>query len=270
MATVTSKLDVSTLLSDDVMWTLLGTLYLRAYESRSPHSILRDHYAAEALERIEYDEPALARRLRPKTNQFLVAMRGKQLDTWTTAFLDRHPDATVLQLGCGLDSRALRLKPPPTVRWYDLDLPDVIAVRRRLFEESDGHQMIAASVTDAGWLNELPKDRPTLVIAEGLFPYLHTEDVRALLQRLTDHFATGELLFDSLAHWMTRFIKVFVFSFRDGHELERWNPRLQLEETSPFSTFWPLIHAPGVRRLYRFGHRFKGWRNLMVNYRFTF
>ncbi|MBM7788253.1 class I SAM-dependent methyltransferase [Tenggerimyces flavus] len=266
----TGKLDVSTLLSDDVMWTLLGTLYLRAYESRSPHSILRDHYAAEALERIEYDEPALARRLRPKTNQFLVALRGKQLDTWTTAFLDRHPDATVLQVGCGLDSRALRLQKPKNVRWYDLDLPDVIAIRRRLFEERDGHWMIAASVTDDDWLRAIPNDRPTLIIAEGLFPYLQTDDVRKLLQRLSDHFGTGELLFDSLAQWMTRFIKVFVFSFRDGHEIESGNNRLRLQETSPFSTFWPLIHSPGIRRLYQVGHKFKAWRNLMVSYRFTF
>ncbi len=110
----TGKLDVSTLLSDDVMWTLLGTLYLRAYESRSPRSILRDHYAAEALDRIAYDEPKLAKRLNPKANQFLVALRAKQLDRWTTEFLDRHPDATVLQLGCGLDSRVLRLGKPAT------------------------------------------------------------------------------------------------------------------------------------------------------------
>lgn len=266
----TSKLDVSTLLSDDVMWTLLGTLYLRAYESRSPRSILRDHYAAEALDRIAYDEPKLAKRLNPKANQFLVALRAKQLDRWTTEFLDQHPDATVLQLGCGLDSRVLRLDMPATVRWFDVDLPDVMAVRRQLFDERDGYRMIAASVNEQDWLDELPTDKPTLIIAEGLFPYLRPEDVRALTQRLTDRFPEGELLFDAPAHWMTRVVKVFVYSNRDAADLERANPRLELQEQSPFSTFWPLIHSPGIRRLYQLGHKFAAWRNMMLNYRFTF
>ncbi|HZM80885.1 MAG TPA: hypothetical protein VFC19_34615 [Candidatus Limnocylindrales bacterium] len=74
------KVDFSAIPDDGVTWTLLGTLYLRAWESRQPHPILGDHYAAEAVERINYDFAKLHRRVRPSGNQFLVALRARQLD----------------------------------------------------------------------------------------------------------------------------------------------------------------------------------------------
>jgi O-methyltransferase involved in polyketide biosynthesis len=60
-------------------------------------------------------------------------MRAKQLDDWSTDFLRRHPNAVVLHLGCGMDTRAFRLHPPETVQWFDVDQPDVIAFRRKLY-----------------------------------------------------------------------------------------------------------------------------------------
>jgi O-methyltransferase involved in polyketide biosynthesis len=114
-----------------------------------------------------------------------MALRAKQLDLWTADFLARHPDATVLQAGCGLDSRMLRVAPPADVRWFDVDLPE----------------------TDPGSLEEMPADRPVLMIAEGLL--IQGSDVRQLLQRLTDHFGSGELIFDAFAPWVTRLSKVF-------------------------------------------------------------
>ena len=86
-------------------------------------------------------------------------------------FSDRHPDAVVLHLGCGLDSRVFRLDPPATVQWFDVDQPDVIELRRKLYSDRDGYQMIASSVTDPAWLESIPADRPVLVVAEGLLMY---------------------------------------------------------------------------------------------------
>ena len=76
--------------------------------------------------------------------------------------------STVLHLGCGLDSRVFRIDPPATVRWYDVDLPDVIDLRRRLYPERHDYELIATSVTDLRWLDGIPADRPVLVVAEGL------------------------------------------------------------------------------------------------------
>jgi O-methyltransferase involved in polyketide biosynthesis len=266
----TGKVDVSGLNDNGVTWTALATLYLRAWESRAERSILGDHYAAEALDHLDYDFAKLRKRLWPQANQYLVALRGKQLDDWSADFLARHPQATVLQLGCGLDSRMLRLQPPATVRWFDLDIPPVIDVRRQLYPERDQYQMIGASATDPGWLSQVPADRPGLIIAEGLLPYLAESDVRGLLQRLTDHFNSGELIFDGVAPWLTRLARAARWGLRDGREIERWNPRLRCVEQLPFTTHFAKIPARRYRALYRLGNGIPAWRNTFREYRFTF
>ena len=88
--------------------TLLATLYARAMESRSANPILRDEMAEDAVRRIDYDFDRL------KVDTLSIAMRAKQFDLWTAEFLAGHPDAIVLHLGCGLDSRVFRwIRLPP-------------------------------------------------------------------------------------------------------------------------------------------------------------
>jgi O-methyltransferase involved in polyketide biosynthesis len=202
MTNPVEKLDFSGVRWASVEWTLLCTLYLRACESRLDPSILGDRTAAEAVDKIDYDFKRMRRWVRTSTNQFLVALRASRLDTWSADFLNHHPDAVVLHLGCGLDSRAFRLEPPPTVQWFDVDQPDVIELRRRLYSDADGYRMIASSVTEPGWLERIPGDRPALVVAEGLLLYLTEAQVRDLLARITDHFDTGELLADMESRWV--------------------------------------------------------------------
>lgn len=131
-----------------VEWTNLVTLYLRAYESRSQRPILNDKAAASAVDRIEYDFKRIHRSSLPASNQYLVALRAKELDDWCADFLHRHPDSVVLHLGCGLDGRAFRLAVPASVLWFDLDQPGVIELRRRLYDETEHYQMIGSSVTE--------------------------------------------------------------------------------------------------------------------------
>jgi O-methyltransferase involved in polyketide biosynthesis len=239
-----------------VEWTNLVTLYLRAYESRSQRPVLGDHTAAESVDRIDYDFKRIHRTSLPAVNQYLVALRAKQLDDWCSDFLARHPDAVVLHLGCGLDGRAFRLVPTPSVLWFDLDQPAVIELRRRLYDETDRYRMIGSSVTDPGWLDQIPIGHPTLVIAEGLLMYLHETEVRQLLERLTDRFDSGEMLFDTLPPIAPRMSKVFTkgitkWGIRDARHLQAWNPRLRfLEQTSVLSGY-PKIASTPVRLIYR-------------------
>ncbi|HEX4811141.1 MAG TPA: class I SAM-dependent methyltransferase [Nonomuraea sp.] len=266
----TEKIDARKIAGEEVTWTLLGTLYLRAWDSRQPRSILGDRYAAEALERIDCDFQALHRRLRPDSNQYLAALRGRQFDDWSAAFLTRHPDATVLHLGCGLDSRMLRLDPEGRLRWYDVDLPHVIDLRRRLYPEHDRYTLIGASVTDEGWLARVPADRPVLIVAEGLLPYLSPGDVHRLFDRLTGHFtAGGELVFDTGAPWLFRLVKIFTWPLRDGREVERRNPRLICAEQLPFTANHHIIPVRGYRVLYRLMNAVPIVRNMFRWYRFT-
>ncbi|HYQ63387.1 class I SAM-dependent methyltransferase [Actinophytocola sp.] len=264
------KVDFTAIPDDGVTWTLLGTLYLRAYESHLPRPILGDHYAVGAVERIEYDFDKLKRRVKPSANQFLVALRAVQLDDWSRAFLEREPEAVVVHLGCGLDSRMLRLDPRGARRWFDVDRPHVIDLRRQIYPEQGDYTMIGTSVTDEGWLADLPADRPALIVAEGLFPYLAETEIRRLLRRLTDHFPSGELLFDGVAPWMVRVSKPFVWSTRDGQDIERMNPRLTLAEQVPITAHRDRIPTRGYRACYGFLNTIPAMRNSSVDYRFTF
>jgi methyltransferase (TIGR00027 family) len=250
-----AKVDFSSVRWGSVEWTNLVTLYLRAYESRSRRPILGDHIAAEAVDRIDYDFKRIHRTSLPASNQYLVALRAKQLDDWCAAFLARHADAVVLHLGCGLDGRGFRLAPPPSVLWFDLDQPAVIELRRRLYDDTDSYRMIGSSVTDPQWLDHIPTGRPTLVVAEGLLMYLQESEVRQLLERLTDRFDSGELLFDTLSALAPRLSKVLTrgiitWGIRDARDIETWNPRVRfLEQTSMLAGYRQIESTP-VRLIY--------------------
>lgn len=177
MTSQQGQVDFSGVRWGSVEWTNLCTLYLRACESRSPRPILGDRTAAEAVDRIDYDFKRMHRAVNPAANRFLVALRAKQFDMWTTDFLRRHPNAVVLHLGCGLDSRVMRLSPSAGARWFDVDQPGVIDLRRKLYADHDGYQMIGSSVTEDGWLDRIPTDGPALVVAEGLLMYLTEAEV---------------------------------------------------------------------------------------------
>jgi methyltransferase (TIGR00027 family) len=271
--TTADKVDFSDVVWGSVEWTNLCTLYLRAYESRSPAPVLGDTAAADAVDRIEYDWARMRRATRPESNRYLVAIRAKQLDDWSAGFLRRHPDAVVLHLGCGMDTRAFRLRPPDAVRWFDVDQPAVIALRRKLYDDRDGYRMIGSSVTDE-WMDEIPADRPTLVVAEGLVMYLVEPEVRALLARLTDRFAGGELLFDTTSPMGPRLSKVLTkgitkWGIGDIHELERWNPRLRFLEQAPVVALYGRVPSAAVRLMWRLVNA-TPMRNFDVLNRFEF
>ncbi|MBW0102170.1 class I SAM-dependent methyltransferase [Pseudonocardia sp. KRD291] len=178
--------------------TLLMTLYMHAFDARSRRPILGDPYAQDVLDRIDYDAAAL-RRTTGDTSA--VVSRAKRLDEWTTEFLVAEPAGQVLHLGCGLDSRPLRVRPPRTCRWIDVDQPEVIELRRRLYDVPDHVESIPSSVTDEAWWDRVSTDRPTLVVAEGLLMYLTEEGVHALLGRALDRLPRGVLAFDAVAPW---------------------------------------------------------------------
>ncbi|MGO1054823.1 class I SAM-dependent methyltransferase [Crossiella sp. CA198] len=173
--------------------TMLATLYSKAMDSRAPDSVLHDETAARAVDRIEYD---FARTGLRERDGISAVLRSKEFDRRAQAVLDRHAELTVLHLGCGLDTRVYRLAPPPTVAWYDIDYPEVIALRRRLYPERPGLRMIGSSVTDPGLLADIPGDRPVLVIAEGVTLYLRTAEGLATFRRVVEHFPAGTLIFD--------------------------------------------------------------------------
>jgi O-methyltransferase involved in polyketide biosynthesis len=258
-----------------VEWTNLCLLYLRACESRLTHPVLGDHFAAQDVARIDYDFKRIHRVVRPATNQFMVALRSTQFEAWITEYLNGHPDAVVLHLGCGLHSRAFRMAAPEGVRWFDVDLPHVIALRRQLYSESETYRMVGSSVTDPGWINELPPGGPVLIVAEGLLMYLTPADVTELLHRLVDRFDTGELLADLVSKWGPRLSRILTpglikWGTRDGGEITRWDARLRLIEDSSVIAGFDKIPLTPQRLLYRTQHVIPAVRNYDRLFRFAF
>ncbi|MFC4007868.1 class I SAM-dependent methyltransferase [Nonomuraea purpurea] len=176
--------------------TLLATLYGRALDARSRHPILGDKLAAETIDRIDYDfsKTGIGPAIAPA-----VALRAHSVDDWAAEYLAEHPEAVVLHLGCGLDTRYHRMAVPPSVRWYDVDYPEVIDLRARLFPRPPGYTMIGSSVTDLAWLDQIPDDAPALVVAEGLFYYLDPAEGARLLRTIVDRFPCGQFVFDALS-----------------------------------------------------------------------
>lgn len=178
---------------------MLTTLYCKARDAGSKQPVLGDRFARETVDRIDFDWDGLkvADRWTP-----LVTVRTAQYDIWAAQFLAAHPGATVIHLGCGLDSRVFRLDPHPDVQWYDVDYPDVIALRKRLYPTRPSYHLVATSATDPSWLDEIPVDGPVLLLAEGISMYLTETDGIALLQHVVDRFGAGEIQID-FYNWLT-------------------------------------------------------------------
>jgi O-methyltransferase involved in polyketide biosynthesis len=221
--------------------TLLITLTGRALDARAANPILGDRLAAEAFDRLGPDADVVKL---PGYGTLSMAVRSKMLDRLVAGFVAAHPNAVVVELGCGLETRMHRLAPPATVDWYDVDFDNVIALRQRVLPELERSHLVAASLTDPDWLDGIPRDRPAIVVADGVLGFLTEVDNRQILGALTGHFtAGGELVFNAYTRFVARIMgKLGVlravgipkgfqgFGFDDPREVERLNPRLTFVE----------------------------------------
>ncbi|WNV88731.1 class I SAM-dependent methyltransferase [Umezawaea sp. Da 62-37] len=251
-----------------VRWTGLMTLYGRALDSRAPVSVLHDDMADDLVGRIDYDFAAL----RVDSLVWAIAVRAKRHDDVVRAFLEAHPDAVVVDLGAGLDTRMHRLAPPSTVDWYDVDFPDVVELRAGLFPADPRAHVVGADIREPGWLTGIPADRPTIVVADGLAAWFSDAEVRSLLTRLTDHFASGEIVFNEYGRmpaaeaWVGRhygppMLRAAVSAspykgFDDPRLPERWIPRLRLvQELSTSRAPEVALLPPFMRAVFRLSAR---------------
>lgn len=216
--------------------TMLATLYAKALDADADHPVVGDTYAKDLVRQLDYDWRRTSITARNK-RAFSVTIRTAHFDTWARQFLAVHPAATVLHLGCGLDSRMLRLQPGPDVDWYDIDYPDVIALRERFYPPDGQYRLVAASVSEMGWLSAIPADRRVLLLAEGLTMFLTERAGIALLRRVVERFPSGELQFDAFNRLAIRLQKLNTVVRQSGSTLH-W----------AINDPHDIVHAvPGVR-----------------------
>jgi len=235
--------------------TLFLPIYSLALESQRPDPIMVDDGAVALTHRLnEYfadsDKPIFRRLAAGRLPSALLtsmSLRIRQYDRLVTEFLKRNPDAIVVSLGCGLDDRRRRVD-NSRVRWFDLDLPEIIELRRQFLPETDRMRFIASSVLDFAWLDELPREpgRNFLFVAEGLFMYLPPEGVRSLVTTLRDRFTGAELIAEVASRRSVRLLNsrfgrgkfkrefslsenvVYTYGVEDGREFEAWAPGIEL------------------------------------------
>ena len=261
--------------------TYLATLYGKALDASAEHPILGDRYAAGAVARIDYDFKELKL---PNGGEITLPMRAWHFDQWTRAFIAANPECTVLHLGCGLDTRVQRIDPGPQVRWYDVDFPDVMELRKQLYPDRVGYHPIGSSATDLTWLDAIPGDTPVIVIAEGLVMYLPEKDGVALFRRITERFPSGQIVFDGYSGSMVRLVsrlatvrgaKVeLVWGVDDPHNLEQQIPKLRLVESVEFLMMPELLdrlpHTVFRGMTYKVMGKFGFYRHLIRHLRYEF
>ncbi len=217
--------------------TLFIPLSGKALDYRSKNSILNDSKANDIVEKVGIDftsNKGIGARIGART----LAVRAKQYDEWTKDFITKNKNAVVVHLGCGLDARITRVQPSSSIAWFDVDYPDVISLRKEFYSETNEYKMIASSITSQNWLETIPADRPAFIIAEGVLEYLSEEEVKTLLNRLTNYFSHGQIAFDVMNTFAvglgnknlkntTGAVNILKWTVNDINEIDKLNPKLK-------------------------------------------
>ena len=259
---------------DGVAETTLITLYIRAMESQHPDALIKDEKAVALVNQIGADFDRIKQVKMDEEDKVTIILRSREFDRYTRDFMERRPQAVVVHFGCGLDARFERVD-NGTVEWYDLDLPEVIELRRQFIGgERERYHLLGSSVFDCAWFNALDahRSRPLLVLGEGVFMYFKETQVKALVLALQEHFPGAELIFDAFSPLLVRANNIrmalskigarYNWGLKRGEELESWGPGIRLlDEWGYFDRPEPRLakiswmrHIPLLARVLRIYH----------------
>jgi O-methyltransferase involved in polyketide biosynthesis len=223
--------------------TLLFTLYARALETQRPEPLFRDETSLEILNRLNYDFSKWDGAWKTLVG---TLARTLEIDRLVVQFLAQHPNPVVLNLGSGLCTRYFRLKLDQT-DWYEIDVPEVIALRRKFLKESEHYHFLGSSVLEDAWMSQIRREpaQPLLILMEGLSMYLAEDENRSLVQRIQTRFAPCTMIFDvhsrnyapqiSKTDAVTKTSAVLKSGLDSAQEIEAWNAGLTAVSESSLS-----------------------------------
>ncbi|NEQ98769.1 MAG: class I SAM-dependent methyltransferase [Cyanothece sp. SIO2G6] len=218
--------------------TLMITLYARAVETQRDDSLFQDLKAVEIAQSTDYNFEKYARAWGSKLG---VVIRVKEYDRIVKNFIETHPEAIVINLGCGLCTRFMRVD-NGSIRWYEVDFPEVIELRGKFFKETERYQFIAQSILDFSWIDHIQRspNHPCLIVMEGVAPYLSEAENQALISQIQSRLAPVEFVFDVLNKKSARNSKQhdtvsqtdaeFKSGIDSGKELETWGTGIRLKD----------------------------------------
>jgi len=226
----------------EVQKTLFLPLWGRAEESRKPKPLLVDEAALNIMARVAFDFSPLTERIDALT-QFGWIRRSLLYDRVVKEFLTRYPDGTIVNIGCGLDTTFERTD-NGMLKWYDLDLPDVIALRSRFLKESERRRFLATSFLEDDWLEVVEVGSNVLFMAAGVFYYFEEPQIKAFIVRLIDRYPGSEIVFDASSPLGVKICnkKVIessglgeqshlVWGLKRTDDVTSWDPRIRIVNT---------------------------------------
>lgn len=183
------------------------TLYIPLFgkAQMSKRSIILQDKKAEEI----WDKEAFPIKGRAKVKwlTYFMAMRARVFDDWTDSMLGLNPNALVLHIGCGLDSRCLRVREKYR-NWIDADFPDVLSLRRQYYDETENYHMAAVDASKADEITNLPDSAEVIVILEGITMYLTNPELTALLSALRKKYGNVRLLMDIYTEFGAKMSKI--------------------------------------------------------------
>ena len=249
-----------------VQETLIIPLYSRKLCSRLYPNIYQDETAVRLINEIDHDFSEAEKNSRSLMQRFgalEVAMRQNDLAWEVRDYLKDHPKAAVVNLGCGLDNTG-RSCDNGSCKIYNLDFPDVIAVRNELLPADEREENIPCDLNNTKWFEKIDASGGAIFFASGVFYYFLTEQVKALVQAMADAFHGGVLVFDAANRAAVKMIaKTWLksakikdvcayFAVSDAKdELSLWDNRLQVTSRG-YMLGYNDLRDPSVSGFFRF------------------
>lgn len=187
--------------------TAILLLICRAVEHEKNPAAFNDPVAALMLDRLvhcvtEEDRRWILRKKRMyagigEHDAAAGVRRGQTFDRIANHFIASHPNCTVVNLACGFDTRYWRID-HQACTYLELDLPEVIRLKKDILNDPLAYEMIGGSVLDTSWIDRITKrgNENFLLIAEGLFMWFPQQEVARVLKEVAERFYRSQLVLD--------------------------------------------------------------------------
>ncbi|MDR2794076.1 MAG: class I SAM-dependent methyltransferase [Treponema sp.] len=239
-----------------VQKTALLPLWGRAVFSRLYPEILDDKESIRIINDLDYNFSEIEKAF-GEYGGLCYIIRCRKIDAVIKRFVQEHPNATVVNIGAGFDTAFSRVD-NGTIRWYDIDLIDVITLRKKIIPEGPRNTCIAKSIFDYSWIKDVHfnAEDGILFVSGGVFVYFMEDDVRNLFITLADNFPAGELYFDGQIKAALRVSNGMVK--KSGHKGAVM--RFYINNPNVFTSWSPLLHLKSAEPYFKNIKRDARWK----------
>ena len=243
--------------ANSIQETLVIPLFGRLVCSERFPQLFSDPEAKRICDSLDYDFSGKRKKMESPAGLFgalEVAQRQYDLRCEVKAYLEGHPKAAVVNLGCGLDDTFSKAD-NGLCRGFNLDFPDVIAVRCKLLPAGERERNIACDINDFSWMDAIDASHGAVFFAAGVFYYFRMDDIKKLFDTMAKRFPGAVLAFDTCNRrgaklmrktWLKEAgitdVNAF-FSLENVKDLTAWSDR--------FSSVTAKSYMRGYRDIYR-------------------